>query len=324
MRISALAENRFHFSVLRVPVLAMCIASGLLLSGCAGISGVQSRITKTDLTSTICPDEDQLHRFALTGTAGDGVRGGLTQKAYRDMIINNCINAANDNFYNFATGLRKESTIEKLTVDGAILTLSGLAAVGNGAKNSAAAIEGLVGFNAAINKDVYYDQTLPALVSAMGINRNEILKRIRDNQRSDADTYTLGAAGSDVQALESASDINIAIKQLISVTEKKEKDTADRVLPPPKVMAGVTPPDEDAQMANFLGKYVKGLLDSGKRDELIAIAKKLGMTDADITPLNNQTLAGNIGDLADAEDTASGLDGLKAKLGDTVKPEAWQ
>lgn len=326
MRISAFAENRFRFAALRAPVVAICIASGLLLSGCAGINGVQSRITPSDLASTICPNEDELYRFGLAGDAGDKARGGLTQQAYRDMIINNCVNAANDNFYFFAAGLRKESTIEKLTVDGAILTLSGLAAVGNGAKNSAAAIEGLVGASAAINKDVYYDQTLPALVSAMGINRNEILKRIRENQRLGPDKYTLGEAGSDVRALESASDINVAIKQLVSVTEKTEKITADQVLPPPPNDAHVRA-EVDQNGLVKVTDYVYGLetsTDPKDRDKLNAIATALDMTADLAANLDNATLGQNIRFNMSVFADKNTLSALHTKLGDTVPAEYWQ
>lgn len=299
---------------------AAIAAMGLVLGGCAGFNGVQDPIKSPDLATTICPDSSQLVAFASTSNEG---RGGLAPKDFRDSVINNCINAINTKFYDFTKRLRIESTSTKLGADLATLTLAGLAATGNGAKNSAAAIEGLVGAGAAINKDIYFDQTLPALVSAMIINRNDVLKRIRAAQRREASDYTLGEAGSDLWDLQNASNVDAAIKQLITVAQTKEKITSDEVLPPPKIVSEVRPANLQDSLVEIV-KYVDDHATANDLDTLKPIAKAVGMTDADIAGLDAAALDKKIvvalNNIADTD----GLDGLRSKLGTTVPAEVWK
>ncbi len=133
--------------------------------------------------------------------------------------------------------------------------------------------------------DVYYDQTLPALVSAMGINRNEILKRIRDNQKSDADTYTLGAAGSDVRALESASPT-----WRITTGHRDGGGAADAVLPAPPDNSEPRSDDTDAALD-------PSWRPSQRRQSKPAdcYRKEARHDDAQITPLNNQDASKALG-----------------------------
>jgi hypothetical protein len=76
----------------------------------------------------------------------------------------------------------------------------------------------VAGIGAAVDKDVFYQQTLPAIESSMDAKRDLILKGIVDSEKGDptATSYTLESAGIDLDAYESAGNIYAAISELIT------------------------------------------------------------------------------------------------------------
>lgn len=206
------------------------LVAGLALAGCAGLNGVQEQVSEKDVAVTSCPSPDQLTNFA---SADVSKRNGLAPADYRNAVIGACITAANQKFTEYTSHLRWESTGTDLGVGLSVLTLAGLGAVGNGAKNAAAATQGLLGAGALINKDVFYDKTLPAIISAMNINRNLVLQKISKGLRESAEDYTLNDAGQDFWTLQNASNIDSAIAQMTNVTKQTEDSLATNIELPP-------------------------------------------------------------------------------------------
>lgn len=316
-----LAMCKAHSRIVCPAMTTACLATALLLSGCAGLRGVQESVSDSDLKSITCPSQDEVQRFNSSDNADRVYAGsakGMDQKSYRNAIIDTCMGAANEKFKEYASSLREESTSVKLGVSLATLTLAGLGAVGNGAQTAAAATQGLVGAGAAVSKELYFDQTLPALISAMNINRNEVLSKLQSNKAKSATDYSLGDAGADLWALQNASNMDLAIKQLTSVASQAEAATAG-VSAPLFTVTAVSPSLQARRQK--LAIYIQSLI--GNRTQLKVIENALDMTD---NPVNGDgRVAGDIRTeiLARAQTDAQ-MDSLQALLAPHVPPEVFQ
>jgi hypothetical protein len=304
---------------LRAGLLAIALGSGL--AGCAGIRGVQQQVTLDDLTRGVCPTPEELTAFSSSDATA---RGGLTSGAYRDKIIGQCIIAADRKFADFTGDLRTESTSVKLGVDLATLTLAGLGAVGNGAKDMAAATTGLIGAGAAVDKDVYFDKTLPALVSAMNVSRNEILAKIQKAQHDDPTgaAYSMANAAHDIWDYQNASNLDNAIKQLTNVVGQAEAQTAG-VVQPLFTVGVVAAPLQAVRVK--LTNYVNSLFVAGNRTQLNAIATALNLP-KDVDPkVSDRTAAGDIRtEIVRRSQDQVHMAALQADLASLVPPEDFQ
>jgi hypothetical protein len=205
--------------------------------------------------------------------------------AYRDRIVNARIAQNECNYNEFQARLWGDANIISLAGDLSILTLAGLGAtIGNAATSSAlaAASAGVVGAQAAISKDLYYQRTLPALMAQMTANRERVKAAIYENIKTDDDTYPLGRAQADLGALARASGLPAAIENVIqTATEAKiqaEQETAN--------VLGVSvklSPDVRGQVRALSQRIFDDSKSSDKasQDELAAISKVLDVTKLD-------------------------------------------
>jgi hypothetical protein len=258
------------------------VSLALLAGGCAGwipagIRGVQEQVTAKDLDDAnfgVCPSADELKYFDTAANFGKPE----DRAAYRNQIIGKCLAAADRKFAEFTTSLRMESTTTKLGIDAATLTLGGLIAAGGAGKAAGAATTGLLGFGAAIDKDVYFQQTMPALISAMQVSRNQILAKIALSEQASGDAYPLIVAAHDVWEYQNASNIDSAIRQLTTVVGEKQAETAGVELPP--LALTIVPPDVQIRRVAMFRK-VDALHSDPDRSKLDQLAALLGAKNSD-------------------------------------------
>lgn len=215
------------------------IASALLaagaLTGCASFNGAQQRLTATDMKTfaPVCPT-----RADMDGAPSNPSRAaGL----YRDAVIMTCIKATNDKYAQFVEGLSREAGATNLATDLLSQGLSTAASVVNNAsvakKLSAGAALSL-GVGASVNKDLFYKQTLPAIVASMEARRSKVLTAILKAQNDDpyARTYTLARAGYDLDLLQDAGSLTAAVRELTTAAVQNAaqadatRQQAERVL----------------------------------------------------------------------------------------------
>ena len=183
----------------------------LLLGGCASTRGSQEWVTSADLHSNaaVCPSRVDL----------DNEPGGARAGAYRDRIISECTKAINYKYNEFAQALSREAGLANLGTDLAAQVLSTAASVVDGAdlaKKLAAGSALSLGIGSTINKDLFYKQTLPAIIASMDARRSKVLTGIAraQNEDPDASSYTLARAGHDLDLLQQAGSLAAAVSEL--------------------------------------------------------------------------------------------------------------
>lgn len=226
--------SRSHKRIGRILPAALL---GTALAGCTAIGGNQRPVNATDMAdpskAVVCPSKDQLDDFA-------GADPG--QKAViRDNVIYECVKAIDANYLAFKVSLHQESSVTNLVSDIASLGLTTGASLATGktAQRLAAGGAFVIGSGAAINKDVFYQQTLPAIEASMDARRDRILTGIVDAQKNDpvGTSFTLTNAGISLGAYERAGDIYAAISELTrnaaaKAEEEKGKLTDAQAQPP--------------------------------------------------------------------------------------------
>jgi hypothetical protein len=104
------------------------------------------------------------------------------------------------------------------------LALTSVGSIANSAANElSAAASGLAGAQGAMNKELYFDKTLPAIVSAMETNRlrmrANIMKRLRED---DIVQYPLEQAFADIGDYRLATNLDNAIQQITTAAGQRE------------------------------------------------------------------------------------------------------
>ncbi len=258
----------------RLPGLAVACALLATLPGCASIGGMQAPITASDLQAGICPSAAEIDTFnALAGTK---------RQEFRDKVILGCVKAIDLHYLAFKTSLHREGVGSSLATDILSLGLATGAAISRtkAASRLAAGSALTLGVGAAINKDVFFQQTLPAIEAAMDARRDKLLKAIIDAEKSDpaATRYTLASAGIDLSAYEAAGNIYAAIAELTSEAGKAAADAkADLTASQTAAYTAVEfSADIDTRLRALTDKLWL-LKDPADRAKLDAVALKLGL-----------------------------------------------
>jgi len=260
------------------PPRAACALAGLVLTGCASIGGAQKPVTSADLNRSVCPSAAEIAKFTpLVGVA---------RRDYRDQVVLDCVKAINRRYMEFKASLQKEGVASNLATDVLSLGLASSAALTTGQASQALAGSGgfVQGVGKAVNKDVFYEQTLPAVEAAMDARRDTILRQIIDSEKSDptATHYTLISAGFDLDAYEQAGNLYTAIAQLTQTASAAAESAKARLTESQQARVAayqaVDLPPALAQRIRKMTDYVWTLSDPADRPVLDAIAAKMGLS----------------------------------------------
>lgn len=185
------------------------------LSACSSINGFPERVD-TDTTSRIAslqskyflPDVDVLNVYKTTAATG--------KQSYRDTVIYGRLLALDLQFSVFQKALYKEGIVSNLTLD---MVGLGLGAAGglvseNTSQILSALSGGVAGARASINKNLYYERTLPALLALMEAKRAEKRTEIYEGLLQGVDVYPLGKALADLESYYYAGTIPGAVASL--------------------------------------------------------------------------------------------------------------
>jgi hypothetical protein len=139
------------------------------------------------------------------------------RQSIRDDIVYGRMRAYDIEFSLFQRALNSNGNGINVGGDLTALVLNGLGATtGNAGTKSAlaAASAGVIGAEGAVNKDLFYQQTVPAIIAQMEANRTVVkLAIFRGLARSDAD-YSLPRAESDLLDLNDAGSLPNAINNI--------------------------------------------------------------------------------------------------------------
>lgn len=210
-------------TVLRRAVLVPVLA---LLSSCAALSGYPQ-----DPQDTAALGHLRAKYFALDATdcykRTDCYKtiGFASQRALRDDIVLSRIHIYDMEFSLFVRDLSGANNSLSVGTDFAALALNGLGATtGDVATKAAlaAASGGVLAANGAVNKDVFYQKTVPAIVAQMQADRTAAKATILAGLRlSDAD-YPLQRAELDLDVLNDAGSLNTAIATITQQSSRAQ------------------------------------------------------------------------------------------------------
>jgi hypothetical protein len=152
-------------------------------------------------------------------------RDGLTPEGYRNKIVGTYMMAADLRFAEFRRHLSRQSRGSSFGLDVAILGVAGGASVAaeRTANIPSSVAAGLTGTHAALNRDVYFDRTLPALFAAMDSARTEARTTIMVNLRRSATEYPLPVALADIANYELAGSLDGAIERVTAEARSRRR-----------------------------------------------------------------------------------------------------
>lgn len=189
---------------------ALLAACGAMVSGCTVIGGYpadpeNSAQVLIQLKAYFDPAKDAAYNADTTPA---------TRQATRDTIVLNRMRAYDIEFASFEKRLWGTGNSVTLGGDLVALALGGLATtVTNAASKTAyaAAATGVVGANAAISRDLYYQRTLPALLAQMEANRGKVKLKILAGIKQSDSQYPLPLAEIDLADFKTAGSMASAI-----------------------------------------------------------------------------------------------------------------
>lgn len=259
---------KVHFSR-----LVILVAAPFLISSCASLKAYPE--LSSDPAAELKAMEKFLQPSAITKyeAQNDSDRDGLSKRAWRNEVVNARVRATDLHFNTFQQGLFQEGVGFGITTDWIVLALNAAGSLAGGAANVLAATSaGVVGAKASFDKNVFFEKTMPALLTTMVAKRKEGLVRIREGLTKDIDEYPLTLALSDLDSYYYAGTIPgalIDIAETSGATAKK----ADAQLESLLIVVPV-PPELQARRETAAA-FVKTLV--GKPDQLNALAKSLGL-----------------------------------------------
>jgi hypothetical protein len=196
-----------------------CSSLGPLLAGCAAFSGYPTNYQ--DNTAVITADQPYLSADVRTRENSSDAkdRGDLTPQQYRDAVVYRRIEVIDINYYDFEAKLVGTYDALSLGADLTTLVLNGIGAT-TGSLTTAAALAaasaGVIGANAAVNTDIFYRKTIPALVAQMRASRQTALVTIKTGLKKAVADYSLDEALGDINTYYVAGTLPSAIAQVTS------------------------------------------------------------------------------------------------------------
>ncbi len=192
---------------LRIVVPAL---TAVALCGCAAIAGYPKDPEKASAALEALKPYFDPAKDAQYGSLTDATQ----KRAARDIIVLSRVRSYDIEFTGYEKSLWGTGNTVTLGGDLIALALGGLAttAAGTSAKSAySAAAAGIVGGSAVINRDLYFQRTLPALLAQMEANRAKVkLKILAGIKQSDSE-YPLPLAELDLADLKNAGSMPAAV-----------------------------------------------------------------------------------------------------------------
>lgn len=185
-------------------------APALLLSGCTTFSGSpEPVITVAQAQAMIHNLEPDSVLLAMAQLPTEGERN-----SYRNRVVATYLMAADARYDQFRRDISKNAKGGNVAFDLATLGLTGLAATWKNAATSLATGANVVaGARASLNRELYFEKTLPALLSLMDSSRLTVRADILKGLSEPENVYSMEEAFGDIWRYQSAASIDGAIQQ---------------------------------------------------------------------------------------------------------------
>lgn len=162
--------------------------------------------------------------------ASPDAREGMTPEQYRDKVVRLRLLAIDSRYKTFVEELHGAKAGIGLGADIATLVIGGVGTFVAGETTKSvlsAATAVIAGTRVSVDKNLFYDQTLPAIVSQMDAERAKQRLVIEKGMAQPAATYSLANALSDLSDYERLGSIDVAIKKLTGSATDQAKAAED-------------------------------------------------------------------------------------------------
>lgn len=188
--------------------IAICAALVLATGACASFEGMPRPAPPSAV--------EDYYGLQQVRARIDAERDPLRQRAIRNSAVAMHIRAADQEYVNFLVSLGVDRKGANLLLDVGAIGLSSIGAVSNGSANEiSAAVAAVSGARGSVNKELYYEQTLPAIIGAMETNRLRVKGEIRSHLlNDDVMQYPVEQALSDLVEYRLSQSLDRAILQV--------------------------------------------------------------------------------------------------------------
>jgi len=195
------------------------IAPVLVLSACASFDGQPEPVISPLKATALIEGQDPSTVIAHMSHLGADER-----TLYRNRVVAGHLLAMDARYYQFRRDLSRNVKGGNIGFELATIGTTGVASLwAKGADELAAVATALAGGRATVNRELYFEKTLPALLSLMDSKmltvRSDILKGLSQSE----DRYTIEEAFTDLWRYQSAASIDGAIQQAAAAAAEEAK-----------------------------------------------------------------------------------------------------
>ena len=165
-------------------------------------------------------------------TTNPEARSNLTPAQYRNKVITVYLAGMDARYSNFVTALSTQNKSSNLGLETLALALSsGATLAGKSTANALSAGSALaLGTNSKVNEKLFFERTLPAVITAMNAARYEAKVPLIEGMSKSAEDYPMEMAFGDLSVYERAASFDLAVGRVtaaIAAAERIEKATLD-------------------------------------------------------------------------------------------------
>lgn len=157
---------------------------------------------------------------------------GIDDKAKRDDFIQGRMKVIDLTYERFVEQIRKESAGSNVAADVAIITMNGISLFQDTQRTKDildALSTGVIGVKRSVDKNLYFDKTIEALVKTMNAGRMAIRATIYERMEKDIETYRIGAALGDLDEYLRAGTIIGAVNLIVEEATKTEEQADNKL-----------------------------------------------------------------------------------------------
>lgn len=265
---------RFGGSIMKHSLAALAAAC-LALGGCASFDGMPEPVFDADAVSASVVDEYRYDK----AVAAIASLTGPARNTYRNRVVSAYLMAIDARYFQFRRDLSRNMKGGNVGFDAALLALTGTAAVWDKAASElAAGATAIAGGRASLNRELYFERTLPALISLMESERLTVRTDILRGMARPEGDYTIEEAFADLTRYQAAASLDVAIQKAAAAAAEegaKAQYNFERAIELCNPAAAVAD-----QRRAYLDTLAAGR-DSAEGRQRIALAAGIaGMTDA--------------------------------------------
>lgn len=265
-------------------VILLLLSLIILLSGCAASLTAYPQVSydprkELDWMQTYL-SSDVIEKYHSSNNAD---RKGLTQREWRDLVVEVRIRAINLRFNEFQRSLYQEGVVIGIGTDWTTLALNATGALYKSTAQTMSAISaGIIGGKSSFDKNAYFEKSMPTLLAMMSAKRKEVLVNIRKGLVKDIGQYPLDRALDDLDSYYAAGSIPGALLEVANNANAVSQKAQEEL----KQILEVRPVPEDVQKRKEgAAAFVKSLPDPEKKRLAEALAAALRKS-APSDPLN--------------------------------------